>query len=160
MRYLIFFLAVALACTAHAKTLSGVVTHVSDGDTLWLAVDKNSKPIKVRLQGMDAPEICQAGGTQARDALRARLLHQKVRLSTRAKDDYKRTIGRVYHREEDVGQWQVSQGHAWSDSYQRRLGPYATEQTQAKAKRIGLWAQSSTSLEPRQFRKIYGICKN
>jgi micrococcal nuclease len=166
MRYWMTLLTAMLAFSVHAQTLHGVVTHVSDGDTFSLAVDKTSKPIKVRLQGIDAPEICQAGGKQARDALRVRLLRQTVRFDTFAKDSYRRTIARVYHLNEDVGQWQVSQGHAWSDSYQSRRGPYAAEQAQAKAKRLGLWAQSDKSdksaivLEPREFRKTFGRCKN
>ncbi len=160
MRYLIFLITAVLACSAHAKTLQGVVTHVSDGDTLWLEVDKNKKPIKVRLQGIDAPEICQAGGMQARDALRKRLLRQTVSLNTRAKDDYQRTLGRMQHQGQDVGQWLVSQGHAWSYHYRRNPGPYASEQAQAKHNRIGLWAQSAAAVEPRQFRKSHGSCKS
>jgi micrococcal nuclease len=144
---------------AHAKIFQGIVTHVSDGDTLWIEVDPKTKPIKVRLQGIDAPEICQAWGTQARDALKARLLRQSVSLNTRAKDDYDRALGRVAFRGEDVGAWLVKTGHAWSYHYRRNPGPYASEETAARNARLGLWAQAGAQ-EPREFRKLHGSCKN
>lgn len=158
MRCLIFAMCMALAQSPLvAKTLQGIVTHVSDGDTLWIEVDPHAKPIKVRLQGIDAPEICQAWGSQARDALKARLLRQAVSLKTRAKDDYKRTLGRVAFRGEDVGQWLVSNGHAWSYHHRRDPGPYAAEEKQARKARLGLWGLAAAQ-EPRQFRKANGAC--
>lgn len=48
---------------------SGVVTHVSDGDTVWVEPTQGGEAQKIRLLGIDAPEICQAWGPQARDAL-------------------------------------------------------------------------------------------
>jgi micrococcal nuclease len=160
MRLFLFCVVAFFATAAYAKTLQGIVTHVSDGDTLWIEVDPSRKPIKVRLQGMDAPEICQPWGRQAHDALKARLLGQRVSLNTRAKDDYDRALGRLQYRGEDVGAWLVSNGHAWSYHYRRNPGPYAEEQAQAKAKRIGLWAQSAPAIEPRQFRQSHGPCKH
>jgi endonuclease YncB( thermonuclease family) len=143
---------------SHAKTSQGVVTHVSDGDTLWIEVNPKIKPIKVRLQGIDAPEICQAWGTQARDALKARLLRQSVSLNTRAKDDYDRALGCVAFRGEDVGAWLVKNGHAWSYHHRRHPGPYAREEAAARNARLGLWAQAGAQ-EPRQFRKVHGSCQ-
>ncbi len=156
------FFALLLAASqsiSFAKTLQGIVTHVSDGDTLWIEVDPKSKPIKVRLQGLDAPEVCQAWGKQSRDALKTRLLRKSVSLSTRAKDDYNRTLGRVAFRGEDVGVWLVANGHAWSYHHRRNPGPYASEEALARKARLGLWAQPSAQ-EPRQFRKAHGACKN
>jgi micrococcal nuclease len=148
-----------LQMSAQAKILQGIVTYVSDGDTLWISVDPKAKPIKVRLQGIDAPEICQAWGMQARDALKSRLLKQSVSLKTRAKDDYDRALGQVALRGEDIGEWLVKNGHAWSYHYRRNPGPYAMEQAAAQSAKLGLWAQSGAQ-EPRQFRKAHGSCKN
>ncbi len=152
-----------LLCFAYqytiAKTVQGIVTHVSDGDTLWIEVDPKIKPIKVRLQGIDAPEICQVWGTQSRDALKARLLRKSVSLNTRAKDDYNRALGQVALQGEDVGAWLVKNGHAWSYHHRRNPGPYASEQATAQRALLGLWARSGAQ-EPRQFRKVHGSCKN
>ena len=158
-----FALCLLLCCSAlHAKVIEGMVTHVSDGDTLWLAVSKSSKPIKVRLQGMDAPESCQPWGKEAGDALRGKLLRQRVSLNTRARDDYDRALGRIQFQGADVGQWMVSQGHAWSYHHRRDPGPYIAEQRLAEGKRLGLWLQSGVDarIEPRQWRKLRGACKS
>ena len=151
-----------LAClvhlSAHAKILVGVVTYVGDGDTVWVEVDRHTKPVKLRLLGLDAPEICQTGGPQARDALKAKLLKQTVTIDTKARDEYARAVGRIAHRGDDVGAWLVKNGHAWSYAYQRRAAPYANEQAAAKIARLGLWAQAAP-IEPRAFRKLHGVCR-
>jgi micrococcal nuclease len=85
MRFSLILIFAFLAAAVQAKTLQGIVTHVSDGDTLWIEVDQSRKPIKVRLQGIDAPESCQPWGRQAHEALKARLLRQSVSLNTGVK---------------------------------------------------------------------------
>ncbi|HSW20716.1 MAG TPA: hypothetical protein VLJ86_26060, partial [Ramlibacter sp.] len=49
-----------------ASAFRATVTHVTDGDTVWVRPASGGAPIAVRLQGLDAPEICQAHGLQAR----------------------------------------------------------------------------------------------
>lgn len=155
-KFLLCLLFVASPAFAFAETLQGTVTRVSDGDTLQITVSAARKPIKLRIQGIDAPEICQNGGKAARDALRARLLRQSVTFSTQARDQFGRVIARVEHSGQDMGAWLVSNGHAWSDAY-RNPGPYATEQMAAQKKALGLWAQRP-AIEPKQWRKINGTC--
>jgi micrococcal nuclease len=142
---------------AQAQSLQGTVTRISDGDTVWIRTSSSSRPIKVRIQGVDAPEICQAGGQQARDALRTRLLSQTVLLKARSKDDFGRTLGTIEHAGQDVGQWLVRQGHAWSYSFRHRPSVYAKEQAAAQAQRLGVWQQAKPQ-EPRAFRKQHGPC--
>ena len=157
-------LAIVLAvCAATAQAFSGVVTHVTDGDTVWVQPDAagsatHRKPIKLRLQGIDAPERCQAWGAQAKAALESRGLHPHVRGQTRAKDSYERTLGKLRLDGVDVSAWMVEQGHAWSYRYRHRLGPYAAEERQASAARRGLFADAG-AVEPRRFRKAHGPCE-
>ncbi|MCR5883463.1 thermonuclease family protein [Rhizobacter sp. J219] len=153
MRRLAVVLALLACASAHA--LSGVVTHVTDGDTLWVRPEAGA-PVKVRMQGIDAPERCQAWGAQSREALAARVLHRRVDVRTRAKDDYQRTIGTVTLDGHDVAAWMVREGHAWSQRYRKSLGPYAAEEAQARQGRRGLFAVPAT--EPREFRKAHGPC--
>ncbi|MGH6627560.1 MAG: thermonuclease family protein [Burkholderiaceae bacterium] len=142
---------------ALARSFQGVVTHVSDGDTLWVRPAAGGEPRKLRLQGIDAPEICQAFGAQSRDALASRLLHQSVVVSTRARDSYGRALGHIRRHGEDMGAWMVGQGYAWSYHYRRNPGPYAAEQAQAQLRRRGLWAIGG-AIEPRDFRRRHGGC--
>lgn len=147
------------ACAAPAlpRSFGGVVTHVGDGDSIRVRPDSGGAPLAIRLQGIDAPELCQPHGVPARDALAGRVLRQPVTVTptTSGKDDYGRLLARVQQRGEDVGGWMVAQGHAWS--YRRRgdAGPYAAQQAQARRERLGLWAEPG-AVEPRLFRQRGG----
>lgn len=154
MRRLVVGLALMACASAHA--LSGLVTHVTDGDTLWVRPEGGA-PVKVRMQGIDAPERCQAWGPQAREALAARVLHRQVQVRTRARDDYQRTIGVVEVDGHDVASWLVRDGHAWSQRYRRSLGPYAAEEAAARSARRGIFSLDDP-VEPRAFRKAHGPC--
>ncbi len=139
------------------------VTRVSDGDTVWLRPGDGGKPFRLRLQGIDAPERCQAWGAQAKVALAARVLGQRVRFTTRGKDDYQRVLGNIHlvngeGKGEDVSAWMVSRGHAWSYRYRRSLGPYAKEERQARALKRGLFADETSVIEPAVFRRLHGSC--
>lgn len=154
MRGLAFFFGLLVCASAHA--LSGIVTHVTDGDTLWVRPEGGA-PVKVRLQGIDAPERCQAWGPQSREALAARVLRRQVAVRTRAQDDYHRTIGTVELDGHDVAAWLVREGHAWSQRYRKSLGPYAAEEAEARRLQRGLFSAPAV-VEPRQFRKAHGPC--
>ena len=150
------------ALPAHAAQREATVTRVVDGDTLWLqstalAGGKKSKPFKLRLQGIDAPESCQAWGEKATAVLSARVLNQRVQVQTRSKDDYNRTLGNIRLRGEDISAWMVSEGHAWSYRYRRSEGPYAAQEQAAKRAKRGLFADAAAQ-EPRWFRKAHGPC--
>ena len=157
------WLAIALAWCGAAHAFNGVFTRVSDGDTLWVRLDpatqaERARPIKLRLQGLDAPERCQPGGPQAQAALESRVLHRRVQVTTRATDDYGRRIGQLWLHGEDVGTWMVLHGHAWSQRYRRSAGPYAAQEQQARAARRGVFAPGD-ALEPWVFRQRYGVCR-
>jgi micrococcal nuclease len=147
-----------LAPALQAATFRGTVSHVTDGDSLWVRPATGGEPLELRLLDLDAPEGCQLSGPQARQALRERVLDQPVRVRTRGTDDYGRQLARVEHRGEDVGRWMVRNGHAWSVRFQGRTGPYAQLEAQARAERKGLWGMPG-ALDPRHFRKRYGHCQ-
>ena len=169
---------VCAACwapSAHAKpgrtsqeVLTGVVTYVTDGDTLWVKLagpnggHSNDDSVKVRFQGIDAPEICQSGGDASLAALKAKVLHQTVQLHTSRYDDYGRMLARVSTgsgpANVDIGAWIVERGQAWSYRYRNSPGPYAAQEQTARAARRGVWAVPGAT-EPRVFRKQHGSCK-
>ena len=136
---------------------SAVVTRVSDGDTIWVRVANTGKRRKLRLLGIDAPEICQRGGQEARAALAARVLGQRVELESRLDDRYGRALVHVTYRGEDVARWLVQSGLAWSPGFRWHPGPYADEERAARAARRGLWADTAPVL-PRDFRRQHGPC--
>lgn len=140
-----------------AQTFVGRVTSVPDGDTLWVVPDAGGKPQKLRLLGIDAPEICQPGGPEARDALQALVGRQKVEVEVQRNDDYGRGLARLRVGGSDVGATLVRQGKVWSYRWRRSLGPYAPQEQAARAARLGIFVIPSPEL-PRDFRKRHGPC--
>ncbi|MDB5880143.1 MAG: nuclease-like protein [Ramlibacter sp.] len=148
----------ATALCVHAGSFVGTVTHVTDGDSLWVRPAAGGPPRQVRVQGIDAPEICQAWGRESREALAAQVLHRQVRVNSRGRDTYSRTLAQVSFGNQDVGAWMVGRGHAWSYRFRRDAGPYSQQESQARSARLGLWS-ASAPIEPRVFRKRHGSCK-
>lgn len=147
-----------LPACVQARVWTGVVTHVSDGDTLWLKPVDGSAPRKVRLLGLDAPELCQAGGAAARAALQGLVAGKPVQVKANFQDTYGRDLARLLVDDRDVGAALVSAGHAWSSRWQNSRGPYAAQEASARSARLGLFADPAAQL-PRDFRKQHGPCQ-
>lgn len=142
-----------------ANTWTGVVTHVSDGDTLWVVPEDKHKKVKVRIKGIDAPELCQHWGEQSREALRSRVMGQVVQVHSSELDQYGRTLGQVMLHQQDVGEWMVIQGHAWSYRFKEKEGMYDGQQQTAKSSGVGLYANPK-AVRPQWFRKQHGPCNS
>jgi micrococcal nuclease len=157
MRALLLAIACGAPLASCAAELRGIVSHVTDGDTVWVRPDDGTPAQQVRIEGIDAPEICQAFGRESRDALSQHLLRRRVVLVTRGEDDYRRTIARVRVGRTDAGKWMVSHGYAWSYKFRSNSGPYRHEESHARSRRLGLWAQGDAE-RPRDFRVRHGSC--
>lgn len=144
------------ASAALRSVQTGVVVRVVDGDTVWLQTSPSQPLLKVRIQGIDAPEICQPGGLQAQEALKNRLFGQSVTVTSGSHDGYGRTVGKLYWQGQDVGRWLVANGHAWVYSFHTKKGPYTDDFAKAQAQRRGVFSQAAE--EPRLFRKRRGSC--
>ena len=156
-RHVVFSIWLLPACVL-AEVWTGHVTHVSDGDTLWIKPEDGSSARKVRLLGLDAPEICQPGGTAARMALQELVAGQPVQVRVNFQDTYGRDLGNLRVAGRDVGALLVAAGHAWSSRWHGRLGPYAVQEAAARAAGLGLFADPSALL-PGDFRKHHGSCQ-
>ena len=142
------------------NTWSGIVSHVTDGDTLWIRpVEQNNdaKPRKIRIDGIDAPEFCQLYGKQSMTALKQFSNSKAVVVTRKRFDDYGREVSKISINKTDVGAWMVSQGHAWSYHSKFSAGPYRIEEESAQRAKLGLFADAS-AIEPRIFRKEHGSC--
>ena len=145
------------AAEAADRVYEARVTRVFDGDTLWVLPLPEGRYRKLRLDGLDAPEICQDGGVASRDALSARVLQQVVTVRERATDDYGRALVRLEVAGADVGTWMVAQGMAWFYRWRHSDGPYAEDEAQARAQKRGLFAAAAPEV-PRDFRRRHGPC--
>jgi len=137
------------------------VTYIVDGDSVWVRAEPGGQRRKLRLSGMDAPEVCQAYGRKSRAALQALVQGQQVRITVHAYDRYARgiaTIERVADKQ-DIASLMVSQGWGWSEDYRGRRGRYWREQAQAQQEKAGMFARGRPET-PAAFRKRHGPCKS
>ena len=155
--WLVFGLLMLTSGSHAARSWSGLVTHVTDGDTLWVLQGGRSEAVKIRLDGIDAPEICQDWGEASRQLLLRRLLHRMVTVHPRRHDSFGRLLARIAHGEQDVGAWMVSQGAAWSYQFRRKSGPYALIEQRSRQAGTGLFADPHAE-RPRLFRLRHGSC--
>ena len=149
------------APTLHAapqtRTVQGIVTHVTDGDSLWLR-PADAKPIEVRLRDIDAPESCQPYGPEAKAALSELVLNKVATLQISARDGYGRSIGTVLIDEINVSRFLVENGHAWSARSRWDQGPLVKQEKMARALSRGLHAAPG-ALQPVEFRRRHGRCE-
>ncbi len=162
-----FLLPFLLQAKESIHTEEGVVRHVADGDTVTAVTNEGAK-LKVRLYGIDAPEIQhinrrtgivskpgQPYGEEAYRTLESKVLGKSVKLQIMDIDRYRRMVAILYLGDRDINREMVQEGFAWA--YREYLhGPYASEyidaETEARSKHLGLWRQANP-LPPWEFRK-------
>jgi len=143
-----------LATATVVAELHGTVTRVTDGDTVRFAPAGGGSTLSVRLAGIDAPEICQAWGPQAREALQHKTAGRTLRLLVTARDRFGRTIGALHWVHYGLNRRMVAEGHAWS----MRRGAYALEQLAAQDSGLGLHTDP-LAVQPGEFRRAHGPCR-
>jgi endonuclease YncB( thermonuclease family) len=147
----------ATLAQAAAPELEAKVTRVSDGDSLWLEPLQAGAPIELRLEGIDAPEICQAWGAEAKQALAELVLGRQVSVKTVGRDMHGRTLGTVFLGTQNINKTLVQEGHAWSSRYKFDRGPYVADERMARALSRGL-NRDGGAVMPRDFRRLNGPC--
>lgn len=145
---LVFLPTIAAAPLPH---LVGNVVGVHDGDTLTL-LTADKVQIKVRLEGIDAPESKQPFGTRSKEALSALVFGKTATIRQMGQDRYRRTLGRVFVEGRDVNLAMVQSGLAWRYvKYSGDPALIAAEQ-EARVARRGLWADPQP-VPPWEWRK-------
>ncbi len=119
------------------------IVGVTDGDTLTAIVD--GRQLKVRLNGIDAPEKKQAFGNASKRALSDLVFGQRVSIVPLGKDRWGRTIAEVFTVDRQrVGLVMVRQGMAWHFvKYAPADLPLADAEKAARAGKRGLWADAA-----------------
>jgi micrococcal nuclease len=155
---LLLALCAGLAGARTSRPWDAVVTHVSDGDTVWVRPARGGAQRKIRVHGIDAPELCQVDGPAARQALQRWVLHRPLRVEPLQTDDYGRLVARLWLDGQDLAALLVRAGHAWSSGARFGPGPYASEEGRARADRVGLFAHPQAE-RPAVFRRRHGPCR-
>lgn len=137
-----------------------LVVAVSDGDTLKLRCGEPGayRRLTVRLHAVDAPELGQPFGRSAKRALADIAYRKTARLDCGQTDRYGRRVCDVWvapascaearcPKTLDVGLAMLTVGMAWwsrahaSEQSQAARGRYSFAEREAKARRVGLWAE-------------------
>jgi endonuclease YncB( thermonuclease family) len=151
MRLSLFLIFLALPAFAD---VTGVVVGVADGDTVTV-LDENKTQQKIRLSGIDAPEKGQPFGQKAKERMSDLVYGKEVRVEGDKLDRYGRTLGKVWvtpadcpkcDKTLDANLAMLTVGLAWhykqyeKEQHPEDRGCYAFAEEEAKAKRVGLWA--------------------
>lgn len=154
---------------AAAESRTCLVVGVSDGDTLTARCGTvgNYEQIKVRFNGIDAPEKKQPFGERAKQALSDLVYMKDVALDCPKTDRYGRSVCRVMvapasapagPKTLDAGLAMITVGMAWwyrayaREQTPQERGQYEFAETEARAKRVGLWADAEP-VPPWDWRK-------
>lgn len=141
------FLAI-LVIASPLFALSGKVVSIHDGDTITVLQDKQQ--VKVRLFGIDAPELKQPYGKKSKRFLANLIAGKVVEVEENGKDRYKRTIGTIYLNDKDINAQMVANGYAWA--YRKFSKKYTAQESKAKSQKLGLW-RDKESIPPWEWRK-------
>jgi len=145
---ILFFISFCFAAEAWVK---GIVGDVHDGDTFKLK--EGGQTIKIRMFGIDAPEIKQPYGEESGKALRELIDGKEIRLRIMNKDAYGRTVGEPWLGDSlNVSLWMIRNGHAWwYKSYSKNRTDLEEAEAKAKDQKLGLWA-SDNPTPPWEYR--------
>lgn len=128
-------------CPLCAEQIAGVVDRVTDGDTLTIHIKKGGHE-KVRLQGIDAPELNQAYGKEAARVLEGLVRDRKVSVQCEGRDDYGRVLGYVYLKNHSINLEMVRRGAAWHYVYYAKDNKaLASAEKEAREAQRGLWKE-------------------
>lgn len=136
------------ACPCDGSFVSGKVSHVVDGDTL--DVDAGF-PLRVRIWGIDAPELSQPHGRTSRRFLSRLVLNRVVSLNIVSRDAHGRCVAKVSLDRLSVGVALVLSGHAWHFkrfSYDPLL---SMSENEARDEKRGLWSDTAP-MPPWEYR--------
>ena len=114
------------------------VVRIADGDTLDVIPAGETRPIRLRLQGIDAPELGEVFAREAMALLRTLTRDRPVRVDGRDLDRYGRLVARVAAAGQDTSAALVRAGLA-CHAYARDV-TLAREESQARATGLGFWA--------------------
>lgn len=96
-------------------TYKATITHVVDGDTVDAFIDLGfdiHHILRLRLNGIDTPEVSTAAGREARDYVRSVLEGKEVVLQTYKPDKYGRYLADILLNDVDFNGLLVDQGYA------------------------------------------------
>lgn len=138
-------LLLSLGSSAHA--LGECVSRVIDGDTVVLVDGQH-----VRLRGIDAPELSQPHGREAKRWLELLVAGRDVQLVEPRAAAYDRVEAAITWETTQVNAVMLKLGMAWVDPRYNRHPSWVALERDARARRVGLWAVQA-AMPPWEWRR-------
>lgn len=141
---------------------SGKVVGVDNGDTIEVLHD--GKGEKVRLYGIDCPDIKQDFGQRAKEFTSQYVFDKIVEVEPVATDHYGRTVALVYFNNNSLNEAIIKSGFAWAYkkySVKPQCAEWIFFELQARVEKLGLWSMPNPT-PPWEFRhknKVSGSSK-
>lgn len=148
-------LASALASPLWAKasfpaTIEGKVVGVHDGDTITVLQGKTD--YKIRLDGIDAPELSQAYGKVAKKFASDFAYGRTATVKVSGVDRYGRYLGEVFVDGKSLNRAVLAAGLAWWYRQYSKDQTLGALEAAAREKRLGLW-KDKAPIPPWDYRK-------
>ena len=149
---------------AHSKDINGK-PKIVDGDTIHI------KTYKIRLEGIDAPEMKQqckksflkisaiigfdfkknySCGIISKKKLTDKIDNKNLKCISMSKDRYKRHLATCYKDKINLNKWMVRNGFAVA--YKRYSKDYIKDEEYARKNKLGIW--KGTFIRPEKWRKL------
>jgi endonuclease YncB( thermonuclease family) len=148
---------------AQAVEVTGRVVGVIDGDTIDVLTPR-FETLRVRLAGIDAPELGQPFGRTSKTALSSLAFARTATVASSKRDRYGRLVGKVTVEGRDIALEMLTLGMGWHYARFEAEQPaadrreYAESQTRARVARRGLWADPAP-VPPWEYRARHSVGK-
>lgn len=130
--------------------LKVLVVDVTDGDTVKVIVKEGGTSFKIRLHGIDAPELDQEYGPESKEALSKMVLGRVILVDILCVDRYRRQVG-ILHKgkpRKSFNKLKVELGFAYNWPKYGMLWGGHNAQRIARKKRLNLWSQFGGEVRP------------
>jgi endonuclease YncB( thermonuclease family) len=148
-------LVIPISAASQNKTglasFNGKVIKIVDGDT-YDVLTSDYKTIRIRMNGIDAPEKKQPFGQKSKDHLAGLCFGKTVLVKPHSYDRNKRLIADTYTTDnKDLSREMVRSGFAWHFKKYSKDKKLADDENHARSTRSGLWADNEP-VAPWEFR--------
>ena len=154
----LWFIFFSLNGFTYSSTENGNIIKIIDGDTVHFLKEGDTKYKKIRLVGIDAPELKQEFGKESRQCLVELIENKPIQLVKFGQDRYQRILAKIKIDQVDINLAMIRKGCAWFyRQYQESLNEddqkfYDQAEQMAQRQFLGLF-KNVKALPPWVWRK-------
>ena len=142
MKILFTLLFLLSSSVGSAEMFYARVVGVQDGDSI-IVLTQTKQRIRVRLEGIDAPEMGQDFGRRAKETLSSLVFNRQVQIKQTDKDRYGRTVAVVFIGNQNINLTMVQKGLAWHFTRYNSDPLLQAAERLARKNKIGLWSHKN-----------------